>query len=64
MFPYNEIVHVFDCLSSAVPDPGLSVGYIVLICLCVLLLVAAAPGVMCYIKYSKKWKGECYLQRI
>ncbi len=23
MFPHNEIVHVFDCLSSAVPDPGL-----------------------------------------
>ncbi len=46
MFPRNEIVHVFDCLSSAVPDPGLSTGYIVLICLCVLLLVAAALGVM------------------
>uniref|UniRef100_A0A8C1SF03 Immunoglobulin domain-containing protein n=1 Tax=Cyprinus carpio TaxID=7962 RepID=A0A8C1SF03_CYPCA len=38
----------------AVPDPGLSAGYIVLICLCVLLFVAAALGVMCYmLKYSK-----------
>lgn len=63
MFPHNEMVRVFDCLSSAVPDPGLSTGYIVLICLCVPLLVAVALGVMCYmLKYSKKRKGECYLQ--
>lgn len=40
----------------AVPDPGLSNGYIVLICLCVLLLVASALGVLCFIKYSKKTK--------
>ncbi|XP_016111829.1 uncharacterized protein [Sinocyclocheilus grahami] len=43
----------------AVPDPGLSAGYIVLICLCILLLVAAALGVMCYmLKYSKKQKEK------
>ncbi|KTF75818.1 hypothetical protein cypCar_00029745 [Cyprinus carpio] len=58
MFPHNEMVCVFDCLSSAVPDPGLSAGYIALICLCVLLFVAAALGLMCYIKYSKKQKVD------
>ncbi|XP_042605877.1 uncharacterized protein LOC109075626 isoform X2 [Cyprinus carpio] len=42
----------------AVPDPGLSAGYIALICLCVLLFVAAALGLMCYIKYSKKQKEK------
>ncbi|XP_026054812.1 uncharacterized protein LOC113040773 [Carassius auratus] len=43
----------------AVPDPGLSTGDIVLICFCVLLLVAAALGVMCYkLKYSKKQKEK------
>ncbi|XP_059425979.1 uncharacterized protein LOC132160257 isoform X2 [Carassius carassius] len=42
----------------AVPDPGLSTGYIVLICLCVLLLVASALGVFCFIKYSKKRKEK------
>ncbi|XP_018937348.2 uncharacterized protein LOC109064771 [Cyprinus carpio] len=43
----------------AVPDPGLSTGYIVLICLCVPLLVAVALGVMCYmLKYSKKRKEK------
>uniref|UniRef100_A0A9J8BHZ0 Immunoglobulin domain-containing protein n=1 Tax=Cyprinus carpio carpio TaxID=630221 RepID=A0A9J8BHZ0_CYPCA len=43
----------------AVPDPGLSIGYIVLICLCVPLLVAVALGVMCYmLKYSKKRKEK------
>ncbi|RXN31594.1 hypothetical protein ROHU_016915 [Labeo rohita] len=48
----------FAFFADAVPDPGLSAGYIVLICLCVLLLVAAALGVMCYmLKYSKKWKA-------
>ncbi|XP_073699620.1 uncharacterized protein [Garra rufa] len=42
-----------------VPDPGLSAGYIVLICLCVLLLVAAALGGTCYmLKYSKKQKDK------
>ncbi|KTF75817.1 hypothetical protein cypCar_00029744 [Cyprinus carpio] len=43
----------------SVPDPGLSIGYIVLICLCVPLLVAVALGVMCYmLKYSKKRKEK------
>ncbi|KAL1246600.1 hypothetical protein QQF64_034563 [Cirrhinus molitorella] len=43
----------------ALPDPGLSAGYVVLICLCVLLLVTAALGGMCYMfKYSKKRKDK------
>ncbi|XP_052446842.1 uncharacterized protein LOC127988244 isoform X2 [Carassius gibelio] len=46
-------------ISNTVPDPGLSTGYIVLICLCVLLLVAAPLGVMCNMfKYSKKQKEK------
>ncbi|ROI90706.1 hypothetical protein DPX16_1228 [Anabarilius grahami] len=40
----------------AVPDPGLSTGYIVLICVCVLLFVASALGVIYYymFRYSKR----------
>ncbi len=64
MFLIMKLFMCLTCLSLAVPDPGLSAGYIVLICICVLLLVAAALAVMCYIKYSKKRKGESYLQRI
>ncbi|XP_051763258.1 uncharacterized protein LOC127519764 isoform X2 [Ctenopharyngodon idella] len=39
----------------AIPDPGLSAGYIVLICVCVLLPVAAALGLIYYkFRYSKQ----------